>query len=136
VSDARAPHGQCPAPKITTAEPCGRWLEPGQRVCRAHEGTDLARRCEGEAGSPRKDHAPRPRCFAWPLERSAFCRAHDPVARAERAAERDSLTYQLRQLRANVTPAVGVKALELLLLRKKITVGDVVGVLAEYRVGW
>lgn len=35
-----------------------------------------------------------------------------------------------------VTPDVGVKALELLLLRRKITVGDVAGVLAEYRVGW
>jgi len=51
----RIPHGQCPAPKITTPDPCGRWLEAGQRVCRAHEGTDPARRCEAEAGSPRKD---------------------------------------------------------------------------------
>jgi hypothetical protein len=125
-----APFGTCPAPKITTAEPCRRWLEDGQRVCRAHAGTDTRRQCEGETGPAKA----RVRCAAWPLTRSAFCAAHDPVARAERQAEKDSLPRQLAQLRKRVSPDVGVKIVELLVLRRKVTVGDVVAVLTEYRV--
>lgn len=127
----RAPFGTCQAPKILSPAPCGRFLEDGQQVCRQHEGTDPARRCEGETG-PRA--GPRRRCFAWPLVTSAFCRAHDPVSRAERQAERDSLTHQVRRLRQLVSPAVAVKALELLVLRRRVTVQDVAAVLAEYRV--
>lgn len=96
-----------------------------------HHATDPRRQCEGETGPK----AARVRCSAWPLASSAFCAAHDPVAKAERQAEKDSLTYQLARLRQRVSPAVGVKALELLLLRRKVTVGDVVAVLTEYRVG-
>jgi hypothetical protein len=125
------PFGTCHAPKITTLALCGRWLEDGQHVCRAHAGTDPKRRCEGETGPK----AARARCAAWPLTTSAFCAAHDPVAKAERQAEKDSLPHQLAQRRQRVSPAVGVKALELLLLRRKVTVGDVLAVLAEYRVG-
>ena len=48
---------------------------------------------------------------------------------------RRAFTYQLARLRQRVSPAVGVKVVELLLLRRKVTVGDVVAALAEYRVG-
>ncbi|HEV8440207.1 MAG TPA: hypothetical protein VGT40_19105 [Methylomirabilota bacterium] len=123
--------GRCPAPKILTPAPCGRQLEDGQRTCRAHEGTDAKRRCDAQTG-PKTE---RIHCHAWPLAGSAFCRAHDPVARAERQAEKDSLTYQLGQLRKLVTPQVGVKALELLVLRRRVTYAEVAAVLTEYRVG-
>jgi hypothetical protein len=128
----RGPHGTCPAPKILSPDPCARWLEAGQKVCPAHEGTDPKRRCEAEAGRPPKERA---RCHAWPLTGAAFCRAHDPAAKAERQAEKESLAYQLAQVRKLVTPHVGVKALELLVLRRKVSVADVAQVLAEYRVG-
>jgi hypothetical protein len=85
------------------------------------------RQCAGETGPK----AVRVQCSIWPLTSSAFCAVHDPVAKAERQAEKDSLTYQLTRLRQRVTPAVGVKVVELLLLRRKVTVGDVVAVLAE-----
>ena len=128
---ATPPHGTCPAPKILSPDPCGRWLEQGQRACRVHEGTDPERRCEGETG-PKTE---RIRCHAWPLASLPFCRAHDPELKAERQAVKRSLAHQLARLRQLVTPDVAVKALELLVLRRKVAVGDVAAVLAEYRVG-
>jgi len=96
----------CPAPKILTARPCGHYLEPGQRVCRAHEGTDPNGRCEGETG-PKTE---RIRCHAWPLASLPFCRAHDPELKAERQAVKQSLAQELARLRQLVTPDVAVSA--------------------------
>jgi hypothetical protein len=131
------PPRRCGAPRILSPAACDRFLEDDQVLCRQHEGTDSARRCEALAGAPRKE-TPRERCYGWPLVGLPFCRAHDPQSREERKAEQEALTTQLARVRRLVReagPDVQGRVLELLVLRRRVTVADVVGALIEYRVG-
>jgi hypothetical protein len=50
-------------------------LGAGEVLCSQHQGTDTSSQCAAHTGSARTG----PRCKAWPLTGTPFCRAHAPT---------------------------------------------------------
>jgi hypothetical protein len=116
---------------ITTMKPCGRWAKPGESMCPAHAGTDPQRRCAARVESS----GYKGRCCAWPLLGLPFCRAHDPQERELRRLERESAKVKVdavRVLLGRVQPEIRARALELLVMGKRITLEDVRQALQPY----
>jgi hypothetical protein len=130
---ATAPFGTCPAMKILTPTPCGSALLPGRAVCPRHEGTDSARRCQGDARGARGD---RVGCWAWPLAGLPYCWGHDPQRKELRRQARAARDAQVARVRASVsTASAGVvrRVLELLVVQRKVRAADVEAAFEKYR---